>query len=92
MALSGTRFGELLEHAVEGQDDVRAVADEQPAPDVDAAGLQAVDLAQQRLRIHHHAVADDGLLAFAQDARGDRASGSILRSPMRTVWPALWPP
>jgi hypothetical protein len=47
---------------------VRLVADENPIADIDPGARQLVDFGEQRLRVDHHAVADDAGDAGMQDA------------------------
>ena len=68
LPLAAPRFAEQVELAVIRQDQVRLVADQQPVADRDAGALQLVDLGEQRLRIDHHAVADDAGDAVVEDA------------------------
>ena len=62
------RLGEQVEIAVVRQDQVRLVADDEPAADVDAGPCQLVDSAKQRLRIDDDAVADDAGDAGVENA------------------------
>ena len=48
--------------------DVRAVGEEEPALDVDAALLEVLDLVEQLFGIDHAAVADDADLVGVEDA------------------------
>ena len=50
----------------------------QPAIDGDAAARQLVDLGEQRLRIDHHAVADEAHDAGMQDAGGNQVQHELL--------------
>ena len=59
---------QLVQQDVVGHDDVGAVADKEPAG-VDAPLLQARNLPQQHVGVHHHAVADDAGDAGPADAR-----------------------
>ena len=67
-----------VELAVVRQDDVRLLADQQPAVDVDAQPRQLVDLLEQRLRIDDDAVADDAGHAGMQDARRNQVQDELL--------------
>ena len=67
-----------VELAVVRQDDVRLVADQQPAVDVDAERAELVDLLEQRLRIDDDAVADDAGDAGMQDAGRDQVQDELL--------------
>ena len=58
-------FRGQLDHAVVGQNDLRAVGDEEIAVDFDAQLANAADFAEERDGIEHHAVADDALAAPA---------------------------
>ena len=60
------------------QDDVRLLADQQPAVDGDAGARQLVDLLEQRLRIDDHAVADDAGHAGMQDAGRNQVQHELL--------------
>ena len=75
--VSAPRLRQRLEVAVVGQDDVGPVADEQPAADLDALRRQGVDLREQRLRVDHHAVADDAPHARMQDARRQQVQNEL---------------
>ena len=67
-----------VELTVIRKDQVRAVADEQPAVDVDADPRELVDFREQRLRIDDDAVADDARHAVVQDARRDEMQHELL--------------
>ena len=58
----------LVEHAVIGQNQMRAIADEQILADRDADLSQAFDFGDERDRIDDHAVADDANFAAPQNA------------------------
>ena len=58
----------FIERAVIGQDEVRAVADQQVLSDPDAELAQAIDFADERDRVDDDAVADDADLAAPQNA------------------------
>ena len=78
LALAAARFGQHVELAVVRQDQVRLVADEQAAADVDAEPGQLVHLREQRRRIDDHAVADDAGDAVVQDAGRDEVQDELL--------------
>ena len=62
---------ELVDQAVPGHDDVRAVAQKEAAADGDAALFEVLDLAQQLGGVDDDAVADDADLVGVEDAGGD---------------------
>jgi hypothetical protein len=66
-----------VEQQVVRHDQVRVGADLQAAH-VDPAGLEAVDLAGEHLRVDDDAVADDAALALVEDAAGDQVQGELL--------------
>ena len=59
LALAAARFRQQIQIAMVGQDEVRLVADDDAGADVDAGLRELVHLGKERLRIDHHAVADD---------------------------------
>ena len=61
----------LVERAVIGQDEMRAVADEQVLPDLDPDFAQALDFAHERDRVDHDAIPDDAHFSRAQNAGGN---------------------
>ena len=67
-----------VELAVIRQDEMRAIADEQPAVHVDAQVRQFVHFGEQRLWIDDHAVADDTDHAVVQDARRNEMQDELL--------------
>ena len=67
----GRLLGETLLGHVVGHDDVRPVADDQTAAEVDALGREGRDLLQEGRRMHDHAVADDARDPRAKDAGRD---------------------
>ena len=80
---SGSVLSAELNHAVIGQNDVGAVADEEiggcaavsGAGDLRPARAEAVDFLHEGEGIEHDAVADDSLGLLAENAAGDRAGG-----------------
>ena len=78
LALAPARLRQHVQLAVIRQDDVRLLADEQPAVDADAVARQLVDLHKQRLRIDDHAVADDARDAGMQDAGRNQVKDELL--------------
>ena len=74
LVLAEEAFGHLVERAVVGRDDVRGLAHQQVGA-VDAAGFQAVDLLEEHLRIHDHAVADHRGQVRVDDAGGQQVQG-----------------
>ena len=78
LALAAARLRQHVELAVVRQDDVRLLADEQPAVDADPGAPELVDLGKERLRIDDHAVADDARHAGMQDARRDQVQDELL--------------
>ena len=77
LPLAAPRLGQHVELAVIRQDDVRLLADEQPAVHVDAHPRQFVDFLEERLRIDDDAAADDAGDAGMQDARGDKVEDEL---------------
>ena len=71
-------FGGQLDHAVVGQDDLRAVGDEEMAVDIDAELAHAVDFAEECNGIEHHAVADDAFAARAKHAAGNELQDELV--------------
>ena len=59
---------QLIQHYVVRHHQVRLVADVQAPLHVHLVPLQSIQLAHQARRVNHHPVADDALLAAAQDA------------------------
>jgi hypothetical protein len=59
------------------QDDVRLLADQQPAVDVHAHSRQLVDFLEERLWIDDHAIADDAGDARMQNARRDQMEDEL---------------
>ena len=74
LVLAEEAFGHLVEGAVVGGDDVRGLAHQQVGA-VDAAGFQAVDLLEEHLRVHDHAVADHRGEVRVDDAGGQQVQG-----------------
>src|SRR5262249_45608706 len=64
-----SRLGQQVEIAVVRKNQVRLVAHENAAADVDAVVRQLVDFRKERLGIDHHAVADYARDAGMQDPR-----------------------
>ncbi len=54
-----------------------ALGDEQPAARRHAEALELVDLVEERLRVDHHAVAEDAAHVGAQDARRDEVQREV---------------
>ena len=77
LAFAAPRLGQQVEVAVIRQDQMRLVADENTAGDVDAVLRQLVDLGKQRLRIDDDAVADDARDARVQDAGRNQAEDEL---------------
>ncbi len=77
LPLAAPRFRQQVEIAVIRQDEVRLVADDEAAVDVDAVPGQLVDLGEERLRIDDDAVADDAGDAGMQDARRDQPQDEL---------------
>ncbi len=71
VVLAARLLVEAVKDFVEGQDDVGAVADEEPPGGLDAAALQPRDFGAGLDRVKHHAVADDRHRVLAEDAAGD---------------------
>ena len=70
----GVAFAQLalfVERAMVGQDEMRAVADEQILADLDPDFAQPIDFADERDWVDDDAVADDADLAAAQNAGGN---------------------
>ena len=70
---------------VVGHHHMGAVADQQVAAHLDAALTQAVDLLQQLLGIHHHAVADHADLVGVQDAAWHQVQGVAFAAHLHAV-------
>src|SRR6185436_2565027 len=64
-------FALLVQLAVIREDDVRRFTEKQIPVHLDLQLPQAFDFLDQIHRVHHDAVADDALLALAQDAGGN---------------------
>ena len=60
------------------QDQVGAIADEQPPLDIDAEALQLVHFGEERRRVDDDAVADQAGDAGMQDARGNQVEHELL--------------
>jgi hypothetical protein len=69
LPFAAARFRQQVEIAVIRQNQVRFVADKQTVPDVDAVSGELIELAEQRLRVDDHAVADHADDIRMQDAR-----------------------
>ena len=67
-----------LDHAVVGQNHLRAVRDKELAVDLQARVLQLLHLAQERHRVQHHAVADHALALRPQHAAGNQLQHKLL--------------
>ena len=78
LAFAPARLRQHVELAVIRQDQVRAVAHEQPAGGVDPERRQVVHFGEQRLRIDDNAVADDARHAGMQDAGRDEVQHEFL--------------
>ena len=77
-----------------GQDEVRAVADHQPAFDDDPERLELLDLGEEGRGIDDHAVAEDADRLRVQDARRDQPQHELRARDvdgMAGVVPALVP-
>ena len=61
-----------------GQDDLRAVGDEQTPVDIEAGLAHAVDFIQEINGIEHHAVADDAFAVGANDAAGNELQDELV--------------
>jgi hypothetical protein len=79
------RFAHLLHHAVEGEDDVGAVADGDLAGDVDAGLFEHVEFVEQRLGVHHHAVADHAARVGMKHAAWNQLQDELLRADLDGV-------
>ena len=75
--LAQPALGEAVELGVVRHDHVGVAADQQPAA-VDAAGLEAVDLADQHAGVDDHAVADDRRDPWVEDPARDELEGERL--------------
>ena len=71
------QFALFVEHAVIRQDQMRAIADEQILADLDAELAQAFDLAHERNRIDHDAVADHATFCRAAEFPTESDAGRI---------------
>src|SRR5262249_50440537 len=65
---SGSVFSAHLDHAVVGEDHVRAIGDKQVAVHLHSGSAQHGHFIEKCNRIKHHAIADDRAAAFAQNA------------------------
>ena len=76
------RAARLFAHAVEGDVDRRqgmgAVGEPEPPGGTDPALLQLIDLAQEGVRVDHHAIAQVAGHPLVQDARGNQVQGEVL--------------
>ncbi len=77
LPLAAARFRQHVELAVVRQDDVSLLADEEPSADLHPHPRQLVHFLEERLRIDHHAVADDAGDARVQDARRDEMEDEL---------------
>ena len=77
LVLAEEALGDLVDGRVVRRDHVRVGAHHEAAH-VDAAGDQRVELAEQRLRRDHHAVADHRGAAGGQDAARQQVGGELL--------------
>lgn len=71
-------FARLVEGDVIGQDQRTGRTDAQALAHRHALLFQLGDFAQQRIRRQHHAIADQALHAFAQDARWNQVQDGFL--------------
>ena len=71
-------LGQRLEPPVMGQDEVRAVRDDQVVADLDAERLELPGLPLEGDRVHHDAVADHAEDPRVQDAGGDEVQHELL--------------
>src|SRR5204862_266615 len=88
------RLRHFLHHAVRRKQHVRPVADKEAPGDLYARGFKGFDLGEQRAGIDDQAIADDRLLARAQDAARDQLENIFLlayKNGMAGVMPALIP-
>src|SRR5262249_6454644 len=77
LAFAASCFRKDVEVAVIRQDQMRFVADDEAAIDVDTVARQLVDLREQRMRIDHNAVANDADDARMQDAGGNQPKDEL---------------
>jgi len=71
-------FRGQLDHAVVGQNDLRAVGDEEIAVDLDAQLANAADLAEERDGIEDNSVADDALATRPEHAAGNKLQHKLV--------------
>src|ERR1019366_687628 len=74
-----------VEERVRGQDDVRAVGDEDVVADRDAGGAQRLHLREKRARVDDEAVSDHVHDARAADARRDETQREVLVAELHGV-------
>jgi hypothetical protein len=79
--LGARDFRRPVELAMIGENQMGAAAEEEPAVDIDASLGERVDLGQQRLRVDHDAVSNDGFLARAEDSRRDELKNEFFAVP-----------
>ncbi len=74
----GSIFGGEFDHAMVGQDHMRAIADEQAAIDLYAGLAQGRDFLEEGHGIEHNAVADHAAASDAQHAAGHQLQDEFL--------------
>ena len=80
LELAELLLGGAVQQQVVGHDQVGVAGDAQVV-DRHAAAVQGLDLAEEDVRVDHHAVADDARLGLVEDAGGDEVQGEDLAVP-----------
>ena len=88
---AGRGFGGELDHAVVGQDDLRAVGDEEVAVDFDAGVLSFLTSPRKAMGSSTTPLPMTPLQPGRRTPQGMSCRTNFLPW-MMTVWPALWPP
>lgn len=70
-------FADLVDLGVDRQQHVRPLGQEEPPLGVDPRFLEALELAEERLRADHHAVAQQAADAGVQDPGRDQVEGEV---------------
>src|SRR5438270_4887491 len=75
---TGSILGCQFDHAMVGQDDMSAIADEQIVIDGYASGPQTRDFFQKRDRIEHNSIANHAATAGPEHSRGHKLQDELL--------------
>ena len=70
-------LGGQLVGAVVGQDQVRPVTDQKPVTHLDSGSLECLNFPEQRFRVNHDSVADDGDFVGPDDSRRDELEDEL---------------